>query len=274
MGHVTAGEIISYMEKHYPPETAESWDRVGFVVGARGASVGKVLLAVDPVPEVVEQAVEGEYDLLITHHPLYLRGTSFVSDDDAKGRMVRDLIQADIGLYSAHTNADVNRGGVADALAQLFGLQGVHPLVPGSEPGTGLGRIGMVQPQTLREFAQLVADRLPAGPTGVNVGGDLDSMVSVVAVSGGSGDSFLDVAKEEGVDAYVTADLRHHPSSEHLIDNGPALICGSHWATEWPWLPHLAKQLRDVFTDRIVVDVSTLVTEPWSLHLPTKGLSQ
>ena len=274
MDRVTVGEIISYMEERYPPETAESWDKVGLIVGGRNDEAARVLLAVDPVPEVVAQAVDGGYDLLITHHPLYLRGTSYVSDDDAKGRMVRDLIRAGVGLYAAHTNGDVNRGGVADALAELFGLEQTRPLVPGEEQGVGLGRIGTVRPQKLSEFARLVADRLPAGPAGVYVGGDLDRVISVVAVSGGSGDSFLDTVGELGADVYVTADLRHHPSSEHLMNRGPALICGSHWATEWPWLPHLARQLEETFADRIDVDVSTLVTEPWSLHLPTKGLCQ
>lgn len=271
MTEITTGQIIEYLEDRYPPESAEDWDRVGLVMGSRDREVRRVLLAVDPVPEVVDEAVRGGYDLLITHHPLYLRGTSYVSDDDAKGRMVRALIKADVALYSAHTNADVNVGGVADALAELFELSDVEPLIPGDAPGTGTGRLGTVRVQTLKEFAELVASKLPAGPTGVNVGGDLSAQVRTVAVSGGSGDSFLETARERGADVYVTADLRHHPSSEHLMNGSPALICGSHWATEWPWLPKLAKELRAQFAGRIAVDVSTQITEPWSLHLPTKG---
>lgn len=274
MSEITVADVIDYLEERYPPDWAEAWDRVGFVVGNRSAAVSRVLLAVDSVSEVVEETINGEYELLVTHHPLYLRGTSFVSEDDAKGRMVADLVRAGAGLYCAHTNGDVARGGVADALAERFGLEEVEPLIPGPEAATGTGRIGKVPPQTLRTFAETVAGSLPAGPTGVNVGGDLDATVSVVAVSGGSGDAFLEVARERGADAYVTADLRHHPASEHLLNGPPALICGSHWATEWVWLPHLAEELRAHFGDKLQVDVSTLVTEPWALHLPTEGAAE
>lgn len=262
---VTLGQLIQFMEHRYPPATAESWDRVGLVVGNRSQPISRVLLAVDPVPEVVAEA--RGYDLLLTHHPLYLRGTSFLSEDEAKGRMVTDLIRRGTALYCAHTNGDANAGGVADALADLLGLTGTEPLILES----GLGRIGTVPAQTVREFAHLVAERLPAGPSGLLVGGDLDAVISRVAVSGGSGDSFLEAARAAGAEVYVTADLRHHPASEHLINGGPALICGSHWATEWPWLPRLQAQLRAEFADSLQVDVSAQVTEPWALHLPTKG---
>lgn len=271
MGALTVREVINFVEERYPPASAEQWDKVGFVVGDRNHEVRRILLAVDPVPEVVEQAVEGQYDLLLTHHPLYLRGTSFLSRDDAKGRMVSDLIRSGCGLYCAHTNGDVNSGGVADSLATLLELSDTRPLVEGQTPEVGIGRVGTVKTQTLSEFAQLVADRLPAGPTGLMVGGDLNRKVEVVAVSGGSGDSLLGAASERGADVFVTADLRHHPSSEHLMEGGPALLCGSHWATEWPWLPNLAAELRHKFDGRLTVDVSTLVTEPWALHLVTKG---
>lgn len=270
----TVGDIITLVETLYPPSRAESWDRIGLIVGDRTRKARKILLAVDPVPQVIDEATTGGYDLLITHHPLYLRGTSFVSEDDAKGRMVAQLVRADCALYNAHTNADVSVGGVADALADLLGLTDVSPLLRGDELGVGAGRLGKVTPQRLGKFAETVASALPAGPQGVLVGGNFDLEISVVAVSGGSGDSFLEAARSAGADVFVTADLRHHPASEHLMDGAPALICGSHWATEWPWLPRLAEQIVEACslpTAMLRVDVSGLVTEPWNSHLPTKG---
>lgn len=273
---LTVGEIAEWMDGWYPPSAAANWDRVGLIAGRRNASVERVLLAVDPVDVVLEQALETRADMVITHHPLYLRGTSFVSDDDAKGRLVSELIRNDVALFNAHTNADVTPLGVATSLADLLGLVDqtfleAHP----SNPGWGYGRVGrLAQPLSLLNFSQLVADRLPAGPTGILVGGDLESRIQTVAVSGGSGDSFLEAVRGLDVDAYITADLRHHPSSEHLEDKGPALICGSHWATEWPWLPVLARRLADhsaAVGQPLDVEVSTLVTEPWALHLETKG---
>jgi len=85
-----------------------------------------------------------------------------------------------------------------------------------------------------------------------------------VAVSGGAGDSYLADATAAGVDAFLTADLRHHPASEHLAAGGPALLDAAHWATERPWLDELAGYLRGRFG--IETMVSDLDTDPWTLH--------
>ncbi|MDO5722199.1 MAG: Nif3-like dinuclear metal center hexameric protein [Actinomycetaceae bacterium] len=278
----TVSDVMSHLATMYPPHLQESWDKNGLVVGDPQAPVRRVLLAVDPVAVTAAEAVDLGADMLITHHPLFLRGTSFVSRADAKGRLVHDLIRADVALANAHTNADSAARGVAFALARAVGLDG-EPFETKEldEDGValGLGRIGdLVEPVSLEEFADRVARALPAGPHGIFVGvpagADLSMPVRRVAVSGGSGDSFLGLVRQLGADVYVTADLRHHPASEHLEDGGPALVCGSHWATEWLWLPWLAQDLlaaarRDGV--ELEVEVSTLVTEPWAIHVPTGG---
>jgi putative NIF3 family GTP cyclohydrolase 1 type 2 len=85
-----------------------------------------------------------------------------------------------------------------------------------------------------------------------------------VAVCGGAGDGFLADAAMAGADAYLTADLRHHPASEYLAEHGPALLDAAHWATERPWLDDLAAQLRGTLGVETIV--SDLDTDPWTLH--------
>ncbi|MEE2035416.1 Nif3-like dinuclear metal center hexameric protein, partial [Rhodococcus chondri] len=100
----------------------------------------------------------------------------------------------------------------------------------------GLGRVGQLpRSQTLREFTETVAAALPATEWGVRGAGDPERPIRTVAVCGGSGDSFLGAVSALGVDAYVTADLRHHPADEHLRAGGPALVDVEHWASEYPW---------------------------------------
>jgi putative NIF3 family GTP cyclohydrolase 1 type 2 len=85
-----------------------------------------------------------------------------------------------------------------------------------------------------------------------------------VAVCGGAGDGFLTDAATAGVDAYLTADLRHHPASEYLAEGGPALLDAAHWATERPWLDDLATHLRATLgIDTVISDIDT---DPWALH--------
>ena len=84
-------------------------------------------------------------------------------------------------------------------------------------------------------------------------------MIETVAVCGGAGDAFLADAAAAGADAYLTADLRHHPASEHLAGGGPALLDAAHWATERPWLDDAR---RPSCAARLAVDTSCPISTP------------
>ncbi|MEV6169606.1 Nif3-like dinuclear metal center hexameric protein [Streptomyces sp. NPDC051954] len=275
-------EVIAALENLWPAERAESWDAVGTVVGDPDQEVARVLFAVDPVQDIVDEAVKLDADLLVTHHPLYLRGTTTVAASHFKGRVVHTLIKNDIALHVAHTNADTADPGVSDALAGALDLRVVRPLVPDpTDPSgrRGLGRIcELDHPVPLREFAQQAAERLPVTAQGIRVAGDPEAVVRTIAVSGGSGDGLFDEVRAAGVDAFLTADLRHHPVSEFIADRAHgsplALLDAAHWATEWPWCELAAAQL-DEISDRngwdLRVHVSKTVTDPWTSHSPSPG---
>lgn len=126
----TLGDVTAALDALYPQELAEPWDAVGLVCGDPASPVRRVLLAVDPTPDVAAEAVAGGFDLLLTHHPLYLGGTASVAATDPKGRVVQQLVRAGSALFVAHTNADRAAGGVNDALAALFDLRDTSPLEP------------------------------------------------------------------------------------------------------------------------------------------------
>lgn len=127
---VRLGELVAALHRAYDPRWAEAWDAVGLVCGDPEAEVRRVLLAVDPVSAVVDEAVDWGAQLLVTHHPLYLRGTTSVAADTPKGRVVHRLVRGGCGLLVAHTNADVAPDGVNEALADLVGLRDAVPLRP------------------------------------------------------------------------------------------------------------------------------------------------
>lgn len=267
----SVGDVVAALDARFPPGWAEPWDRVGHVLGDCDTAVRRVLCVVDCVPATVDEALAVGADLIVAHHPLLLKGVSSVAPSTFKGRIVHRLIKADVALYVAHTNADVANPGVSDALAARLGLGDLRPLhvpAPGSPAagaGRGIGRIGRLPaPVTLAEFAELAARTLPATAAGVRAAGDPDRMVQTVAVSGGAGDSFLGEAAAAGVDAYLCADLRHHPASEHLAAGGPALLDVAHWASERPWLDDVARWLGEQFAIRAVA--SDLDTDPWTVH--------
>ncbi|WGD38562.1 Nif3-like dinuclear metal center hexameric protein [Lysinibacter sp. HNR] len=259
----------------WPEDSAEEWDRVGLVSGDPSSKIEKILLAVDAVRETVDEAVDTGVDLLLTHHPLLLRGVTSVAEDRYKGSLLADLIRAGCALMTAHTNADIPREGVSDRIAQLIGLIETRALVPSSHPraeeGTGIGRVGNLEhPTTLGQFAQHVAQVLPPTASGVRVSGDYNRPINRVALCGGAGDGLLSHSEVLASDVYLTSDLRHHPASEFreqaLCSGGPALIDVSHWAGEWLWLDGAAERIRELLPSVEVV-VSELRTDVWDFSI-------
>lgn len=266
---------MAALDAWYPPAWAEPWDRVGLVLGYPDQQVTRVLLTVDVTPEVAVAARECGAELIVAHHPLLLRGVSSLAPTDHKGRIVHELIRAGVALFVAHTNGDVANPGVSDALAQRLGLADLRPLREAAGAaageGRGFGRIGVLPaPLSLQELTDRAARLLPATESGVRAAGPAATPVSTVAVCGGAGDEFLADAVAAGVDAYLTADLRHHPASEHLADGGPALIDAAHWATERPWLDTVAVRLTAELGVQTVV--SELNTDPWRYHAGSSGV--
>ena len=262
MTPVLVPDVLQAMAIRYPLDSAEEWDSVGLVAGDLDAEVSRILFTIDVTPEVVEEAIAKGMHMIIAHHPLLLRGLTSVATSGVKGRLVSMLIKNDIALYTAHTNADVAWPGVSDAIAHALGIA-VQPDVSLTE--SGIGRVGRLpSPVSLREFAQTVSDKLPQTARKVNISGNLDALVSTVAVCGGAGDSLLDAVAALDVDVYITSDLRHHMAQEFVLTSKCALIDISHWAAEWFWLPQAAELLKQDLGGNVVVDVSTLVTDPWT----------
>ena len=256
------GVVLAALAARYPAERASDWDAVGLVCGDPQEPIERILFAVDPVAETVDEAIALGAGLLVTHHPLFLEPVHGVPADDPKGRLVHRLVRSGVALFVAHTNADAATPGVSDALASALGLVDVGPLTPDSD----IGRIGRVsEPVRLGDFARSVARALPATAGGVKVSGDLDAEIRRVAVCGGAGGSLLAAVIESGADVYVTSDLSHHRALDARAGGLPAIIDVAHWAGEWPWLEQAAQLLRvDLGVSTVDVAVSTRCTDPWT----------
>ena len=263
-------EVVAALERLYPVASASSWDRVGLVTGDLDQPVSLVHFAVDPTLAVVDEARAAGANLLVTHHPLLLRGVHSVATTSAKGVAVTALVVGDIALYVAHTNADVASPGVCDALAGACGLVDLGPLEVDQVSGTGHGRVGsLVRPLTLRDFAERLSAALPKAVGGIRVAGPADALVTRVAVVGGSGDHMFDAVRASGADVFVTADLRHHPAleaREEARGGTPYLVDAGHWATEWVWLESARSELVRELGGRgtsLETHICTLRTDPW-----------
>lgn len=121
-------DVIAVLDELYDPRWADDWDAVGTVLGDPDAEVTTILFAVDPVQAVADEAVRVGAQLVVTHHPLYLKGTTTVAASTPKGRVVHTLISNGIALHTCHTNADAAPRGVSESMALALGLTDVRPL--------------------------------------------------------------------------------------------------------------------------------------------------
>lgn len=123
-------EIIQLFEQYSPKAYAMEGDKIGLQIGRLNKPVNKVLIALDVLEEVVDEAIAEKAQLIIAHHPIIFRPLQKITTDNTSGRILEKLIKNDIAVYAAHTNLDVAKGGVNDLLADALGLTNSEVLVP------------------------------------------------------------------------------------------------------------------------------------------------
>lgn len=267
--------LLGVFESLWPVSGAEEWDRPGLATGSVRQDITTALLCVDVTLGVLSEAKEQGCELVISHHPLLLKAVNFLSENQLKGELVSFAVKNSIAIFSAHTNADIVIDGVSDVLAQQLGLANTTPLIATGN-GIGHGRIGKLKrPQSLSEYAKLVASFLPYTNAPIRVAGDLSRVIETVAVVGGAGDSFIPAAQELGADLLVTSDLRHHVVLDAVSDpaNPLALIDISHFAAESLWLKPTQTTLSKLIPEVSFV-VSQISTDPWSMSVQGRSRSE
>jgi dinuclear metal center YbgI/SA1388 family protein len=125
---VTVADIIKVMENIAPAHLAEDWDNVGLQVGEKSWVVKRIMIALDPTPEVVHEACESNADVLITHHPLIFSALKRVDFSTPLGNIIRLAGNHKTAIYSAHTNLDNAKNGLNDILAKKIGLKEIQVL--------------------------------------------------------------------------------------------------------------------------------------------------
>lgn len=229
---VRVNDIIVLMEKIAPPMLAENWDNVGLMVGEADREVTRVLIALDAIDKVIEEAIEKNCQMIITHHPLIFKGTKTVTSETALGRRLLKLIQNNIAVYSAHTNLDIVNGGTNDTLAKLLGLNNIENLCEPVFENMALGKVGELKEEiSFEELIKLTQKALKLN--GLVACGDKKRKIKKIAVGTGacSDLEYIKRAKDLGCDALITSDVGYH-DAQNAMDFDICLIDASHYGTE------------------------------------------
>jgi dinuclear metal center YbgI/SA1388 family protein len=209
-------------------------------------------------PNVVDEAIDEQADLIITHHPLPFKALQRITTDSVSGGMLLRLIGAGTAIYSAHTAFDSAVDGINQMWADLLKLRSVQPLVVigDDEAGTdassgqqpdGAGRSGHLdEPTTLGELIERASAAVEAAAA--RRVGTADQVVNKVALACGSGGSFLAAAKRRGCDAMITGEATFHTCLEaESLGIGLGLL-GHYWSERFA-MERLAQSLSAEFPE-------------------------
>lgn len=130
MKRINGHRLIQLFEEFSPKRYALEGDPIGLQIGTLNKPIEKVMIALDVLEEVADEAIEQHVDLIIAHHPLIYRPIKNLDTESVYGRTIKKLITRDIAVYAAHTNLDVAVGGVNDLLADALQLKDAKVLVP------------------------------------------------------------------------------------------------------------------------------------------------
>lgn len=232
-------QLYEYLDRRIPRSLSCEWDNDGLMCCPDpDRQVRRVLIALDVTGEVADAAVDGEFDAVLSHHPLIFDPLRSLTPDDGTGAKLINLVRSGIGVMSFHTRLDALDGGVNDLLAEALGLSDVEPFC--DDEGCAMGRLGLLsRPLDPYEFGKNVKEAL--GAPGVLVAA-CGRRCSRVAVLGGEGKDFILPARRAGADTLVSGRLGYHRMME-AEELGINLIEAGHFFTEDPICDRLAEMV-------------------------------
>ena len=249
----TVNEILDFLWTVAPEEGKEPWDNVGHLVGRGAAPVRKVLVALDITLPVIQEAIEREAQLIVSHHPLIWDTHKHVTDRVFQQDKVLTWAEKRMAAICMHTNLDEAADGVDDTLAETLGLRPLDHLAEGT-----IGHISQLDaPMALADFLPMVKEKLRANGLRYCDGG---RPVYRVATGCGSCGEYLEDAVKAGCDTFITGDVKYSV----FIDakgQGINLIDAGHYPTENPIVPKLAKKLQAQFPD-LTVEIAEHIAQP------------
>ncbi len=234
----TVADIARFLDEFAPRALAESWDNVGLLIGKHEQPLERVMTCLTITPDSACEAVEAGANLIISHHPLPFRPLNRLTDETTEGRLLLQLIEAGIAVFSPHTAFDSAEQGINQRLAAALQLTGVAPLMPMDDRGAGAGRWGQLPLAiSLAELASRVKQLL--GINALQAVGRLDQQVQSVGVACGSAGDFLAPARLAGCQCLVTGEMRFHTCLE-AESWGMGVVLAGHFASERFALEQLA----------------------------------
>ena len=267
----TVSDMVDIMESIAPPSLAEEWDNVGLQIGNPDWDIKKVWIALDPIKMVIAEACSSGVDMLITHHPMFIKPLYGIDLKTPLGASLELAIKNRLAIFAAHTNLDSAEDGLNDVLAKQIGLSNTTPLVPAaaepkgiSQTGNGIGRIGdLANPISLKDFAANIKEKM--GLPSVDVVGAFNMDIHKVAICTGSGSSLVDKFLASDAQVFISGDLRYHDAQD-VLSAGRGIVDIGHFYSEHIIVDHLARRIKSMAHKRrmdVIVEAYKFEKDPF-----------
>lgn len=230
-------DILNFLDRKFPINTACDFDNVGLLVGDREQKVTKALIALDCTVGAIETAAQNGCELIITHHPVIFSPLKNV----LKGSIVYTVIENGLSVISMHTNLDIGDGGVNDNLCKVLSPLSVETVT--ASDGYQLKKC-VVAPINADDLANMLENTLGGAVKYT----DNKKTIENILVCSGSGGNFIGEVKAFGCDALITADVKHNQFLDADL-LGVSLFDAGHFNTEDIVVEPLKALLCDEFSN-------------------------
>lgn len=241
-------DVVSFMSQRAPFQMAEKWDNVGLLVGDGAAKLNKIVAGIELSGEMIESAIKTQSNLIITHHPIFFKGAKCLdfSQKESEAAWVRTLIKNDISLLSMHTNFDRAPNALHSYLFNQLGINNCRPLENLAEreasrfpEGAGYGIQGdLNEPMNIESFIPKVKEVFDV--PGIRLSGNRKANIKRVGFVSGTGMFLWQQALREGVDLYISGDVKHHEALD-AVNAGLNVLDVGHFGAE----KHFASVVKD-----------------------------
>jgi GTP cyclohydrolase I len=247
-------ELELYLDRVFKKNLALSWDKAGLQIGNLRNDIKKILVTLNVVDDVVNEAAALKSDLILSHHPLIFDPLDTILSSKPGEKEILNLVKNNIAVYSAHTNYDSMPEGLNELLASLIGLVEMDIIEKSEEQfdGAGIGRLGRLrESKPFKIFGEEMKKKLDIeGFTWMcrdekNAG---DRIVRRIAVICGSASSLAGTLAEIDCDTVIVGEIGYH-SALKISESGKLIISLGHGSSEKLAVDGIYKILEDFFRE-------------------------
>lgn len=239
-------EILEILNEKFPFSIAENWDNVGLILGEKEANVNKILVALEITYEVIDYAVNNNFDLIITHHPLIFNPIKRIEKEEVLGYKIIKAIQNNINIIAMHTNLDSAKNGLNEYVLNKINFDFKY-LDYENTLNKPYRIIELNKKKSIYDIVEKVKKGLKISHLKVVYNPYYnDEFIKKIAIVTGSGASFIPLFLDK-VDLIMTGDITHHIALD-TMEKGISLIDFGHHESESPSVD-IIKDYLDYKTD-------------------------